>query len=112
MSPISVALVPTVQPWRVPAYLGLGGWNDCPDTPEHCAVLRHWHERYGAEIAAVGDDVIELSVTRPPLTREAALALAREQYEYCADIVDQGCETYAGLAATLLRGRIWFFWWD
>ena len=38
--------------------------------------------------------------------------LAWEQYLYCQDIVVQGCETIANLAATLLNSPFWYFWWD
>ena len=57
-------------------------------------------------------DIIEMSVAHPPRTRESALIVAREQYVYCSDIVDQGVGTISNLAATLLNGRIWYFWWD
>jgi hypothetical protein len=40
------------------------------------------------------------------------ILLAKEQYAYCADIVEQGVGTIEALAATLLNGHIWFFWWD
>lgn len=109
---VRFALLPTSAPWEVPAFLGLGGWNECPSAAEHCAVMRHWHDRYGAEIVAATRDVIEMSVARPPRDRAAALELARKQYTYCADIVDQGCETIANLAAALLLGTAWYFWWD
>ncbi len=57
-------------------------------------------------------DVIEMRVARPPTTREDAMALANEQYAYCEDIVHQGVESLSNLAATLLNGTVWFFWWD
>jgi Domain of unknown function (DUF4253) len=57
-------------------------------------------------------DTIELAVERPIQTREDALAVAHEQYVYCADIVQQGTETIEGLAAALLNAPEWFFWWD
>jgi hypothetical protein len=31
---------------------------------------------------------------------------------YCEDVVLQGTLTLERLAATLLHGRVWFFWWD
>jgi hypothetical protein len=109
---VVIALVPTERSWEVPAYLFTGGWNECPEASVHCALAKYWFEKYGAEIVALTHDVVEMSVSRPPTTREAALALAREQYAYCADIVDQGTESIAALAAALLNGKAWFFWWD
>jgi hypothetical protein len=47
-----------------------------------------------------------------PATREEALELAREQYFYCNDIVDQGMGSYRRLAAGLMASDWWFFWWD
>ena len=41
-----------------------------------------------------------------------ALDLAREQYAYCPDLVDQGTETLSALAASLLKDEWWHFWWD
>jgi hypothetical protein len=109
---VTFALVPTRVPWEVPAFLGIGAWNECPGPEEHCAVMRLWHEQYGAEVVAVTRDVIEMAAARPPRDREAAIALAKDQYTYCADIVEQGCETIANLAAVMLFGTAWFFWWD
>ena len=62
-------------------------------------------ERHGAEIVCVSSDVIECHVARPPVDDEDALALARAQYLYCADIVDQGMETVSALAGAL-RGAL------
>lgn len=106
------ALVPTPRSWEVPAYLVGGGWNEYPDAAEHCAIMRYWHERYGSEIVAMTFDVIECDISRPPTNRDAALALAREQYAYCDDIVSQGTETLSNLAASLLNASSWYFWWD
>jgi hypothetical protein len=49
--------------------------------------------------------------SRPP-TRKAALELAREQYVYCSDIVEQGAQTLSALAAMLMGSGWWYFWWD
>ena len=41
----------------------------------------------------MSSDVIECKVANPPRDREAAVALAWEQFWYWEDIVYQGCET-------------------
>jgi hypothetical protein len=105
-------LIPVGSSWLVPAYLKIGGWNDCPDASVHVAFFRSWFERYGAEVVTVANDVVEFHVTRPPRTMEQAQELAREQYVYCTDIVEQGVGTVGNLAATLLGSDRWFFWWD
>lgn len=109
---VFLTVVPAALAWMAPCYLIQGGWNECPYPHEHAALFKHWQEKYGATVACWADDVIEMQVTRPPTTREEALKLAREHYLYCPDIVDQGVESVAGLAALLLNGRVWYFWWD
>jgi hypothetical protein len=109
---VHVALVPTANGWEVPAFLMFGAFNDCPHPEDHVAVMKDWHDRYGAEVVAITHDIVETVVARPPRSRKKALELAREQYLYCKDIVDQGTETIDHLAATLLGGKVWFFWWD
>jgi hypothetical protein len=108
----AVVLVPAAESWHVPAYLDIGGWNACPSSEEHVAIWSYWNRRYDAEAMTVTQDVVEMRVGRPPLTRDDAIALAREHYIFCEDIVDQGTETIDRLAASLLDSRVWFFWWD
>ncbi len=107
-----IARIPTTKSWEIPAYLRFGGWNDCPMPEEQVAVLKHWAETYGIEIYAITGDVMECEVSRPPTSKDAAIALAHEQYWYCSDIVLQGTETLSILAAGLLNSPAWFFWWD
>lgn len=109
---VFIGMLPVQQPWHVPAMLRMGGWNECPAPEEHVAMFRHWYERYGAVVACVTDDVVEFTVARPPSTIEEARILAREQYIYCADIVQQGVGSEAALARGLLGGSQWYFWWD
>jgi len=69
----------------------------------HCAINQYWQKEFGAEIVGVSSDVIECIVKNPPRDKETAIKLAWQQYWYCADIVVQGCESIANLAATLLN---------
>ena len=55
---------------------------------------------------------MNIRVSRRPGSREEAIALARDQYHYCPDIVDQGVEAIAPLAASLKGSNWWYFWWD
>lgn len=109
---VAICKVPTPRSWEVPAYLSFGGWNECPAPEEHVALLRYWHENYGADVITLCGDMLECTVRRPPADRDQALALAWEQYIYCSDIVAQGTETLSALAAALCDGKTWFFWWD
>jgi hypothetical protein len=107
-----IAKIPTAKPCEVPAYLKLGGWNECPASEEHVAVWRFWQAKYGAEILCVTSDVIEATVKNPPAEKEECYTLAKEQFGYCSDIVTQGVGTIDALAATLCNGKSWYFWWD
>jgi hypothetical protein len=109
---VRLALVPTRASWEVPAYLKFGAWNDCPQPEEHVAVLKRWHTLYGAQVVGLTHDVLEVGVTRPPNSKLSAFNLAREQYAYCADLIDQGEGGLSDLAATLLDASVWYFWWD
>ena len=109
---VHIAVLPCTTGWEAIAHLRFGNWNANPAAEHHVAALKSWHERYGAELVGCSHDVINLHVTRRPATREEALALAREQYLYCNDIIDQGAETLSNLAAVLMASDWWFFWWD
>ena len=109
---VLIGKVPTETSWQVPAYLKLGGWNECPLPHEHVALFRKWAEEYSAQVACVTSDVIEFTVERPPTDRERAIKLAEEQFLYCSDIVYQGAETIENLASLLMNSKVWYFWWD
>lgn len=66
--------------------------------------------RYGAELIGMSSDTLNLRVATKPKTRQEALALARDQYVYCTDIIDQGIQTYSAFAASLMANDWWFFW--
>jgi hypothetical protein len=109
---VHIVLVPTDDPTTVPAHLHWGGWNACPWPEYQVAALRYWRDHYGAELVGLEADRMDIRVSRKPATREEALELARVQYAYCNDIVDQGFESYRALAADLMAHDWWFFWWD
>ncbi len=107
-----MGLLPASDSSKVLQILNYGDWNACPPVHEHVAVHNYWNERYGAEIVCLSSDILEMHVDRRPANREEALALAREQYLYCSDIVEQETGTIQELAAGLMVSDAWFFWWD
>jgi hypothetical protein len=108
---VLIGRVQIAEPWQLPAALRFGGWNDCPEPEIHSAMFMRWQEKYAAQIVSISGDVVECLVGRPPTEREVALELAWEQYLFCYDIVEQGCQTVANLAAALLNSDYWHFWW-
>jgi hypothetical protein len=115
---IILAKIPAANPWELPAWVPMGGFNDCPSPAEQVAVFRRWYERYGAAAALVSYDVweMELRDKEPVKDDEGAEALAKEQFAFCYDIVMQAfgqafCSV-RGLASRLRGSSAWYFWWD
>lgn len=109
---VHILILPTEKSWEVPAYLRWGGWNACPDPELHVAALRSWHERFGAELAGLNGDTMNVRIRNRPKDRRQAWQLAHELHAYCPDIVDQGLGSMASFASELMRTDWWFFWWD
>jgi hypothetical protein len=74
---ITIGLFPTMNPWELPAYLNFGGWNECPDPSAHVRLMKRWYDEYGAELVGMNGDEVEMYATRPPITRQDALRLAK-----------------------------------
>lgn len=109
---LHIAILPTQDMTEAPAYLNFGDWNECPPPEHHIAALRIWRDRFGVSLVTSASDLLEVTVARKPAARDAALALAREHYGYCNDLIDQGFSTFSALAASLTVSDWWSFWWD
>lgn len=109
---IVIVKIPTENPWEVAVWMPMGGFNDCPMPSEQVAVFKYWYEKYGAVPAVVGYDTWELYTDKTLKENNELEELAVEQYSFCYDIVDQGCETIRNLASGLRNSHIWYFWWD
>jgi Domain of unknown function (DUF4253) len=107
-----IALIPADDWTAIPAYLNWGGWNANPAPEYHVAALRSWRDRYGAELVGMSGDVMNVRVSRRPETREEALELAREHYDYCDCPIYRGVGSVSNLAAALMAHNWWYFWWD
>lgn len=92
-------------PGLAPILYQFGGWNDCPPPEVQALVLDHWHEAYGAELAYLGPDTLEVTVRRP-LSRDQLAAAAIETGLYCSEA------TSLRELVSLVAGPVWGFWWD
>ncbi|MCY1138899.1 DUF4253 domain-containing protein [Actinoplanes sp. Pm04-4] len=110
---VTVALVPAPAGWMVPVVLHYGGWNDYPDPAEHAAILRYWHDRYGADLVSMTGTTTEFAVARPPRTHPDALRLSWEYRAYNDGYFDfYFADNLTDLAASLLEAPVWRCWWD
>jgi hypothetical protein len=112
-APVIVALVIAEYGWQIPTMLSYGNWNDCPAPAVHGVVLRHWYQRYGAELVGLTHDGMEFALARPPRTREDAMALAYDYVTYSLDGMSlYDADDLPDLAACLIDADVLRLWWD
>jgi len=109
---VYITILPTNNAWEAPIYLRFGAWNANPPPDIHAAAFRSWAREFNAVPVVMQSNAVEMYVESPPIGRAPASALARQQYIYCNDIVDQGSGDMSVLAAMLDQGKFWYFWWD
>ncbi len=102
------------EPWEVLAYIPMGCWNGSARNETFMAISRYWYEKYRAVPAVIGVDTLEYVVDRPVASAQDAWELAEEQFAFCEDLVFQ-CSTtgtLGELADSLMKSKVWYFWWD
>ena len=102
------------EPWKVLAYIPMGCWNGSARNETFMAISRYWYEKYRAVPAVIGVDTLEYVVDRPVASAQDAWELAEEQFAFCEDLVFQ-CSTtgtLGELADSLMKSKVWYFWWD
>lgn len=108
----TVLLMPVDASWQIPCLLDFGAWNAYPSPAVHSAILRHWHERYGADLLAMSFDTVDIAITRPPTTRPEARRAALEFEMYNEGAYDEYGSSLNDVAAGLLGADVWLAWWD
>ena len=107
--PTAMMFLPTPAPW---ASVAFESWyaEDDPQTgaAQLVALLKRWHDAYGAELVAHWGTMLQFHVERPPRDIEQARALAREQLLVapCTALLPG---THPEMhAAALMRSNSWF----
>ncbi len=101
--------VPVSDPWLIWVYLPYGGWNACPDVKTQIAVSKYWYEQYQALPIGIYGACVDYYLEKPLTTPFKA---AKEMYEYCCDIIEQGHNDINILAKDIKDLNFWNFWWD
>ena len=113
-SELIIAKIPAVNPWELPVWVPMGGFNECPNPETQAAIFRYWNEKYHAVPAIVGCDNWVLFVENPPVTIDDALRLVKEQYLFDYETLSFPLESEEIFqkAVELSAGKVWEFWWD
>lgn len=71
--------------------------------------LAKWNKAYGIDVWQAETDTIQLRFVKMPRNIEA---FAKEVYEFCPDIVDQGAGTQRALIQEMQQQKGVTLWWD
>jgi hypothetical protein len=98
-----IALIPAGSAHEALAHLRFGGFNACPATAVHVAVMRRWEAAFGASLVLVAPDELVVHVARPPAkARDIHIALLEQGW--------LGGDERPSLGET--KGHLWRWWWD
>ncbi|MFI0967757.1 DUF4253 domain-containing protein [Streptomyces sp. NPDC021080] len=95
-------------PVMLPGLIGTGNGTHYLPPVDDAALLRRWHEQWGAELYFASGSYLELVVDRPPLDPRSAAQAATELTGYCEDTVEDPRAAGDGM----VRSTMWTLWWD
>lgn len=107
--PDVMAILKTTDKYEVLRSVGTNGINYDIDTDSLITIIRDLDSRYTLSLLGAGGDWCEFRIGKTPADW---MALARETYKACPDIVEQGAGTVENLASELKRTNRIFLWWD
>lgn len=100
--------VPTPNPYEVVALIQPRAGEHDIGVFEILAFLRK-QEPLGWQLIGIGYDTVDLEFSQLPSDIDA---FAKELYDFCPDLIDQGFESQEALAQHLLSTKRVHFWWD
>ena len=106
--------LPTDKPWEAALLLPFGGWNECPAPHDMAAMLKVWHEKYGALPAVFSGDALEIYLPRP-LDGSSAQSAAKEiiAFSGCSHpFINEETKAFDAFCSSLIGKSVLHFWWD
>jgi hypothetical protein len=89
--------------------MGTNGWNYDISPEMVIKKLKEWDNRFGLILIGAGFDWFEAEFQRTP---QNMMDFAKEVYEFCPDVVDQGTGTVEALASEMRDSNTVYLWWD
>lgn len=106
--PVLLAEIPVKRPWEIFAYLPIFGSKGTPTNAMLMGAAKHWHEKYGAVPATLGDHTLEFFVEKP-VGKKEALPLALEMYALFPKLAESS--KLGELAGSLAGSSVWCLYW-
>lgn len=107
--PDSIAVLDNTDPYEYLKIVRINGINYDVDHSQVIERYRRWDDLYGLNLIGAGMDWLHAEFTTPPSDWDA---FAREVYEFCPDVVDQGAGTVEALSMELQNLNGVYLWWD
>lgn len=104
-----VGILKTTDEYEILRVQHTNGYNYDIEPEKIVSKLKEWDNRYQIEIIGAGLDWFEARFLKTP---DNMTSFAKEVYEFCPDVVDQGSETVAKLAEEMSREKTIYCWWD
>lgn len=108
--PDKYAVLKTKDQFDILKFRATSGPNYDITTDSILIKLKAWYALYPFEITGADVDWVEIKLKN--IADHEVAVLAKEVYEFCPDIVDQGTETVDNLAIDILQTKTMFLWWD
>jgi ankyrin repeat protein len=107
--PTTLLLFPTKDKYAVVRACGTDGGACDLSTQKIVAWLRKLEKKQPLVLTGCGHDFLAGRFLSPPRN---TLELANRIYDFCPDVVEQGCGTVSSLAYELARTQRFVLWWD
>ena len=108
-SPDEVTILKTDDKYDLLRFEGTNGLNYGILVEDVIDKLKEWDNKYQLEFTGVGFDFFQANYSRLP---ENTRSHAKELYDFCPDIVDQGTGSVKELEKEIIASKELFLWWD
>jgi len=99
----------TSDPYKIMEYAETNGVNHDVETINIIEKCKKWDKEFGIIPIGIGFDYCEFKIKNTNIDFNK---LAKEIYDFCPDVVDQGTETIDALEAEIKRTGSIYLWWD
>ncbi len=104
-----LGILKTVDKYQILKQVQTDGINWETDNDSLLNLVKRFDKKYSLDLVGASGDWCEFKINKEP---KNWLTLAKEAYNVCPDIVDQGSGTVEKLATEMKQTKRLYFWWD